>query len=216
MATAAYTLSMPQKEAFDYTLKALQDAQALIGTQVPPERIEFALNQTDKMAGSLVIPMNGHVVTAKLKDGQTNATLTIGPSMQYTVYAVAIAAIAILIGNLLLGSLGSIVSALVAVALAYALWVLFAKLPQDALDVLGGKLNASNRVVGGGPAAPDDVIRPEQPKPAPKPKPDEAKAETTAKTVTVKADEAKVLVTPPQQQPKQIEGPHDTAQRPAA
>ena len=32
MATAAYTLSMPQKEAFDYTLKSLQDAGTLIGT----------------------------------------------------------------------------------------------------------------------------------------------------------------------------------------
>jgi hypothetical protein len=206
MATAAYTLSMPQKEAFDYALKALQDAGALIGTQIPPERIEFALKRHDRMAGSLEIPLTGHVITAKLKDGQTSATLTVGPSMPYVGYVVAIAAIALVVGNLLFGSLGAVWSVLVAAAAAYALWMLFARMPEDALAVLGEKLR-SDKVVGGGPAAPQEAIDP-APKPAPKPQ-EPAKA-----TEAPKAADAKVLVTPPQQQPKQLEGPH--AERPAA
>jgi hypothetical protein len=208
MATAAFTLSMPQKEAFDYTLKALQDAGALIGTQIPPERIEFALKQHDRMAGSLEIPLTGHVLTAKLKDGQTSATLTAGPSMQYVIYVVAIAAIAIVVGNLLLGSLAGIWSALVAVAAAYAMWVLFARLPEDALNALGEKLRSSDKVVGGGPAAPQDAINPE-PKPTPKPQPASA-------TTAPKPDASKPLVTPAPQPQKALPAPHDTVERPAA
>jgi hypothetical protein len=207
MATAAYTLSMPQKEAFDYTLKALQDAGALIGTQIPPERIEFAVKQQDRMAGSLEIPLNGHVITAKLKDGQTSATLTVGPSMQYVVYVVAIVAITLVVGNLLLGSLGAVWSVLIAAAAAYALWMLFARMPEDALNMLGGKLR-SDKVIGGGPAAPQDALNPE-PKPVPKPQ------QATASTAT-KPDASKPLVTPAPQPQKALPAPHDTAERPAA
>jgi hypothetical protein len=215
MATAAYTLSMPQTEAFDYTLKTLTEGGALIGTQIPPTRIEFALTQREKHVVVLDIPLTGHILTAKLPDGQTNATLTVGPASLYIVYVVGIAAMALLFGNLLFGSLAAVWSVLVLGVAGYALWLLFAKLPGDALNVIGERMRASDKVLGGGPAVPV-----EQPKPAPAPKaqskPEQANADTAAKTVTIKADEAKVLVTPPQEQPKQLEGPHDTASRTAA
>jgi hypothetical protein len=201
MANAAYTLSMPQAEAFDHTLKALEDTGALIGTQIPPARIEFALTQREKTVVTLDIPLTGHVLTAKLPDGQTNATLTVGPSMQYVVYAVGIGAILLLFGNLVLGSLGGVWSVLVAAAIGYALWLLFAKLPGDALIVIGEKLRASDKVVGGGPAAPADAT-------SPTPPPSPAKPQASANA-------SKPIVTPAPAPQKALPTPADATPRPA-
>lgn len=193
MATAAYTLSMPQGEAFDYTLKALGDAGALIGTQVPPARIEFGLIRTDKAAGSLDIPLTGHVLLAVLPDGQSNATFTVGPSMQYVGYAAGVGAIGLVFGDLLLGELAGLWSTLVVAAVAYALWLLFAKLPDDALNLIGEKMRASDKVVGGGPAAPASATKPT---PAP------AKPRSNAV-----ADPSKPIITPPPEPRKALPAP---------
>jgi hypothetical protein len=200
MATAAYTLSMPQKEAFDHTLKALEETGALIGTQIPPTRIEFALTRREKTVVTLDIQMTGHILTAKLPDGQTNATLTVGPSTQYIIYAVGIAAVLLLFGNLVLGSLGGVWSVLVAAAAGYALWLLFAKLPTDALNAIGETLRASDKVVGGGPAAPASETDPTPP---------------SAAKPQANASASKPIVTPPPAPQKALPSPADATPRPA-
>jgi hypothetical protein len=203
MATAAYTLSMTQAEAFDYTRGAIEGAGAVIGSQLPPNRIDFALTLTQKELGSVAVPMPGYAIATPLPDGQVNVTLTVDAASSYVVYALGIGLIALLLGNVLFGGLGGLWFVLVAAAVGYGIWALYMKLPGDALALIGAKMRASSKVTGGGPAAPAGapiVTTPPAPPPPPKPEPQAPAPESTSTLV---------ITPPPPEPPPALPAPGD-------
>ena len=150
-ATALYTMAMSPAEAFDYTRGALQASGVSIGVMAPPAHIEFALTRKDVETGSIDAVMPGRAVVAPSADGQSTVTLTIDPATQFILYAAGLGLAALLFGGIFMGSLNGVWFVLVLGAEAYLLWSIFNKWPNDALNAIRGKMQASSAVSGGAP-----------------------------------------------------------------
>ena len=156
--TALYTVAMSPAATFEYTRGALGAAGAAFGTQSPPTLIEFSLTRKDAETGSIDIVMPGRAVIAASGEGKCTVTVSIEPATQFLLYAGGIGLVALLFGNWFLGGMGGLWFLLVLGAVAYAVWALFNKLPNDALAAIQTKMRASDAVSGGErmspPAAP--------------------------------------------------------------
>ena len=150
-ATALYNVAMSASDAFEYTRGALQASGVVLGVQSPPAHIEFSLTRKDIETGSIDAVMPGRAIVAPAGDGQSTVTLTVDPATQFMVYAAGLGLAALLFGGWFMGSLGNLWFLLVLGGEAYLFWSIFNKWPNDALNSIRAKMQASSAVSGGAP-----------------------------------------------------------------
>ncbi|MEI9989722.1 MAG: SHOCT domain-containing protein [Rhizomicrobium sp.] len=151
-ATAVYNVAMTPGDAFDYTRGALQASGAVLGAQIPPTSLDFALTRKDADTGSMDVTMPGRAVVAAAPEGASTVTLVIEPATQFVVYALGIGLVALVFGGFFFSSLNSLWFLIVIAAEGYLFWSVFNKWPADTLARIGVKMRASPSVSGGAPA----------------------------------------------------------------
>jgi hypothetical protein len=167
MAAALYNLAMSPAEAFDYTRGALQAAGMTLGQQSPPNTIEFSLTRKDVETVSLDVVMPGRAVIAPAADGgKSTVTIAVDPASQFILYAVGIGFAALIVGGWLIN--GNLLFLLVIGAEAYLFWAIFNKWPNEALEAIRIRMQASSAVTGGAPVV-QPMAAPVFTQPAPPP-----------------------------------------------
>ena len=157
-ATAQYNVAMSPAEAFDYTREALAASGVTLGALTPPTNIDFSFTRKDMETGTIDAVMPGAAIVAPTPDGKSTVTLIVHPATQFIIYAVAIGFVALIFGSFI-AFVGNLWLLLVLAAEGYLFWSIFNKWPNDALNRIRAKMQASSAVSGGQPiVAPSPAI----------------------------------------------------------
>ena len=183
-ATAVYTFAMPIGDAYDYTRGALEASGAVLGTQMPPGRIDFTLNRKDPDTGALDLEMAGRATLSATGESQSAVTLSIDPATGLFTYALGLGLVALLVGSLIF-NWGALWFLIVIAAEAWLFWSVFNKWPVAVLDSIRERMLASPSVSGGAP-----VVQPVAPIFAPSPS-----TASTGNTAAEIADQIRQLAT---------------------